>query len=227
MKDSFRRLIRDKLFIYICVYFGISILSALILTVIPMSKYVKQAAYVVGIIAIILWIRAMWMAYRKFFRRKVRRRSNKFFARLEAFLLRIDDAIRKALHLSPRAYYFGGEDEEILSYQTVAAYSNAATTEGKVRIKWKNLEENRQKIRFLFAKFMLDKMAGGYKLKYSATARQLGEQFADTERSRMLFDLYEDVRYTDHMPEIEDDVIKFLQQKETSVSDDKKKKKKH
>ena len=78
----------------------------------------------------------------------------------------------------------------------------------------------------MFAKAVNDGIAAGYKYKYSHTARRLKADLAKTDRSKLLFDLYEDVRYTNHMTEIEDETIEYLLEPEPEEQTPKKKRKK-
>lgn len=212
MKEQFKAFVHDRLFVFFCIYTSLIAASAVTLSQLNYSeqRYLCQLFYVILVVSLVLWLRIVIKIYKKFFREAGSSAFEKIKNKLTAVFLKIDGKLRQLLHMKPRSAYFGGKDERKTEYNILKRYSHGESGAKAVKIKWKSLEENRQKIRFMFAKAVYDGIASGYKFKYSNTARRLKKDLAKTERQKKLFDLYEDVRYTDHGTEIDDETIEYL-----------------
>ena len=210
----------------LCVFFAVCVGCAVAVALINYSehRYLSQAIFAVFGVSFFFMIRTIIKIYKKFFKENPAL-LDAIKKKVAAFFNKIDDAVRKFLHMKPRSAYFGGKDEKKSGYGFMKKYGKP--DEGKTAkrvIKWRSIEENRLKIRFMFAKAVNDGIAAGYKYKYSATARRLKADLAKTDRSKLLFDLYEDVRYTNHATEIEDETIEYLLEPEPVETEQKKKK---
>ncbi len=228
MKEELKAIFKSGLFITFCVYLFISIAAAVAVGIIKYSKhpYLCQAIFVVFAAAFFLTIKTLIKIYRKFFKENPAL-TKAIREKIAAFFAKIDEVIRRVLHLKPRSAYFGGKDEKKAGFSLFKKDEAEQKRTVKHVIKWKSLEENRAKIRFMFAKAVNDGIASGYKYKYSHTARRLKADLAKTDRAKLLFDLYEDVRYTDHLPEIEDETIEYLLTPDPVETEQKKKRRKN
>ena len=209
-----------------CVYLLIAAGAAVAVAIISYSKhpYLCQALFVVFGAAFFLAIRTLIKIYRKFLKENPAL-LKAIKDKIAAFFSKIDEVIRRVFHMKPRSVYFGGKDEKKAGFSLFKKGEDGQVRTVKRVIKWKSLEENRAKIRFMFAKAVNDGIASGYKFKYSHTARMLKADLAKTERKELLFDLYEDVRYTNHMTEIEDETIEYLLEPEPEEQTPNKKRK--
>ena len=227
MKEEIKAIFKDRLFVMFCVFFAVCAGCAAAVAMINYSehRYLCQAIFVVFGVSFFLMIRALVKIYRKFFKENPAL-LDAIKKKIAAFFYKIDDAVRRVLHMRPRSAYFGGADEKKSGYGVFKKYGQTGTKTVKRVIRWKSLDENRAKIRFMFAQAVNDAISSGYKYKYSHTARRLKADLAKTDRAKLLFDLYEDVRYTDHMPEIEDETIEYLLEPEPVETEQKKKRRK-
>lgn len=226
-KDNFRKFKKDPLFYVVLISGAVALALAVSSAFVDYEtkRYTVHALWVGGFAALIVCVIALVKAYKKYFREDGKRFKTKLGEKIVNFFAFVEDAIRKALHLAPRIAYFGGVDERVKLYTAPGAKPDAKGLKKDVRIKWKNLEENRLKIRFLYAGFVGGHINSGYKFKYSKTARQIGAELCNGERDELLFELYEDIRYTDHETEISDETIEYLTKKEDTEKSKKKKRK--
>ncbi len=228
MKEEIKKIFKDRLFVLFCVFFAVCAGCTVAVSLINYSehRYISQAFFAVFGVSLFFLIRTIIKIYKKFFKENPALLDS-IKKKIAAFFYKIDDAVRKILHMRPRSAYFGGKDEKRSEYGVFKKREYGGAKTVKRVIKWKSLEENRAKIRFMFAKAVNDGIAAGYKYKYSHTARRLKADLAKTDRSKLLFDLYEDVRYTNHMTEIEDETIEYLLTPDPVEDDQKKKRRKN
>ena len=224
IKEEIKAIFKDRLFLLFCLFFSVCAGCAVAEVLINYSehRYLCQAIFAVFGVSFFFLIRTIIKIYKKFFKENPAL-LEAIKSRIAAFFYKIDDAVRRILHMRPRTAYFGGKDEKKSGYGIFKKYEQGGGKTVKRAIKWKSLEENRAKIRFMFAKAVNDGIAAGYKYKYSHTARRLKADLAKTDRAKLLFDLYEDVRYTNHMTEIEDETIEYLLEPEPVGTEQKKK----
>lgn len=224
IKEEIKAIFKDRLFLLACIFFAVCVGCAVAVAMINYSehRYLCQAIFAVFGVSFFFLVRTIIKIYKKFFKENPAL-LDAVKKKISALFYKIDDAVRRFLHMRPRSAYFGGKDEKKSGYSLFKKYEQAGTKTVKRAIRWKSLEENREKIRFMFAQAVNDGIAAGYKYKYSHTARRLKADLAKTDRAKLLFDLYEDVRYTDHMPEIEDETIEYLLEPEPAETEQKKK----
>lgn len=229
MKEEIKAVFKSRLFVLLCVFFAVCVGCAVAVAMINYSehRYLCQAIFVLFGVSFFLLIRTIIKIFRKFFKENPALLDS-VKKRISAFFRKIDDAVRRLLHMKPRSAYFGGEDEKKTGHGIGKKRGeNGPGRTVKRVIKWRSLDENRAKIRFMFAQAVNDAISSGYKYRYSHTARRLKADLAKTDRAKLLFDLYEDVRYTDHMPEIEDETIEYLLQPDPVEGEKKKKRRKN
>jgi len=224
MREKIKKAVKDPLFVRLCLL-GAAMIALAVIVIISYGKpqlyQIVITVYVVYAVVLFYFIKTLIKLYLKYFREKKEGKTSKLRSRLKAAWRAFDEKIRQILNLKPRAMFFGGEDTE---YDLGDAYGAKRTEkDGAVRIKWSNLRENRDKIRYLYAARVAASISDGAYITVSDTARQVGEKLSSSERDELLFTLYEDVRYTNHNRRINDGEISYLCEKDTAEKKRKKK----
>lgn len=224
-RENFKKFRRDPIFYVSLVTSGITVALAIASVFVDYEtkRYTVHALWVGGFAALIVTVWLLVKAYKKYFKEDGVRLKGKIAEKILNFFIFIEDNIRRILHLSPRVAYFGGHDERVKLYTVPDTRPKARGMGKDTKVKWKNIEENRMKIRYLYAQLLGKAIGNGYKFKYSSTARQIKKDLSNTERTELLFELYEDIRYTDHGTEVEDETVEYLLQKDETESKEKKK----
>jgi len=108
--------------------------------------------------------------------------------------------IEEKLHISIGKNLLRGEST--VSYRLDSVNAKNASEQPKKLSKWKNLTTDRERIRYLFAFFILRRRREGLKIPYSATPSELAPVLAETEEQRQIFDYYNLARYSRRTIEI-------------------------
>ncbi len=224
MRQKLKAAVKDPLFLQLCLYAVAMLALAVIVIVsygIPRLFQLIIVVYIIYAIILFYFIKTLVKLYLKYFREKKERKESHIRKKLRDIWRALDSKVRQILNLKPRDLYFGGEDTEY----DMAADSGVSKDRktGESKIKWSSLRENREKVRYLYAARVGAGISDGAYITSSDTARQVGEKLSENERDELLFELYEDVRYTDHNRKIDDGEISYLCEKETAKKRKKKK----
>ena len=216
MREKLKKAVKDPLFIQLCLYY-VAMSALAVMTILmhgkPQFSYFIQFSYVAYAMLLFFFIKALVKLWLKYFREKKQHKESKFRKKLRAAWRAVDEKIRRIFNLKPRGMFFGGEDTE---YDlTDEGGAERERKDGAARIKWSALRENRDKVRYLYAARVGAGISDGAYIAASDTARQVGEKLTKNERDGLLFELYEDVRYTDHERKIDDGEISYLCEKDT------------
>lgn len=207
MKDNkFKQIIRDKLFIRSCICVLICIILTCLLSLSFIGKYEKQFIYVFGAITLFAFFRSVSKLLRKYSQEKDERFIGKISSKLSSFFTRLSEKFG----IGKSKYLYGGDDEIIYGYN----FKNEDKKEKQKKkkpIKWKNLEDNETKIRFLYVRYITAAMSFGYTFKTHHTPRTVKSLTSKNDVSDALFDLYESVRYSHVHPIINDADIEKLE----------------
>lgn len=217
MKEKFRKVIRDTLFIRLCVLLVIMIALAAAAILIygkPAFAIVLPFIYVIYAVILFFFIKTLIKLYLKYFREKKAKKESKLKKKLKRFFQNADEKIRKFFNIKPRSVFFGGYDTEYSEKDLRRAGRREKGADR--RTKWSDLRENREKIRYLFAARVSEGVSDGANVYSSDTARQIEKKISKTERDEMLFSLYESVRYTDKNEPIDDGTVAYLSERNTA-----------
>lgn len=217
MKEKFRKVIRDTLFIRLCVLLVIMIAlaaAAILMYGKPAFAIVLPFIYVIYAVILFFFIKTLIKLYLKYFREKKERKESKLRKKLRQFFQSADEKIRRFFNIKPRSVFFGGYDTEYSEKDLRRAGRREKGADR--RTKWSDLRENREKIRYLFAARVSEGVSDGANVYSSDTARQIEKKISKTERDEMLFSLYESVRYTDKNEPIDDGTVAYLSERNTA-----------
>ena len=216
MKEKTGKIIRDPLFIRACVLFAVMIAlaaAAVILYGKPAFTVIVPFIYVIYAIILFFFLKTLIKLYLKYFRKKKDKKESKLKKKLKAFFKNADKKIRSFFNLKPRRAFFGGDDTE---YTEKGVYRGRRRKKGAdTRVKWSDLKDNGEKVRFLFAARVSEGISEGADVYASDTARQIEKKISKTERDEKLFSLYESVRYTNKNEPISDGTVSYLSEKNT------------
>ena len=87
-----------------------------------------------------------------------------------------------------------GKDEKSFVYVEKPAKgkkSKKLRNEGK----WHELPDNASRVRFIFVDYMIRKIKQGYRMKYSQTPDEIGQEIAVEDDEKLLFEVYKTARY--------------------------------
>lgn len=216
MKEKFRKALRDPLFIRLCVLLVLMIalaVAAVLMYGKPAFAIVLPFIYVVYAIILFFFLKTLIKLYLKYFREKKERKESKLRKKLRQFFQSADEKIRRFFNIKPRSAFFGGVDTEYSEKELRRAGKREKGADR--RVKWSDLRENQQKIRYLFAARVSEGISDGATVYSSDTARQIKKKISKTERDETLFSLYESVRYTNKNEPIDDGTVSYLSEKNT------------
>ena len=215
MREKIKKAVKDPLFLQLCLY-AVAMAALAVINIIahgkPELSYLLQLIYAAYALLLFFFVKTLIKLWLKYFREKKERKESKLRKKLRAVWNRVDERIRRVFNLKPRGMFFGGEDTEYDLTDDNSAYRERKN--GAARIKWSALRENREKVRYLYAARVAASISDGAYITVSDTARQVEKKLSSNERDELLFELYEDVRYTNHNRRIDDGEISYLCEKE-------------
>lgn len=205
---KFKQIIKDALFIKALVCLLLTVPCIVIVCTPTSGRYAKQGAYAVGIILWILIIRYLLKLYKKYRDDSqptlLGRISSKFANAVTLF----NSKILERLGIKPQKYLYGGDDE--VTYGRIAQdEKQKKKSSQRKKIKWKSIDDNPDKIRYLYAKFVMQPH-GDYRFSPAHTPSTIKHRTADTDTEKQLFDVYESVRYANNVCTINDDTVEEL-----------------
>lgn len=224
MKDKLKKAVRDPLFIRLCVLFAVMIILAVAAAIMsgkPAFARVLPCIYVFYAVILFFFIKTLIKLYVKYFREKRTKKESKLKKKIKAFFRSADEKLRSFFNIKPRSAFFGGDDTEYSEKELRRAGRREKGADR--RVKWSDLRQNSDKIRYLFAARVSEGISDGADVYASDTARQIEKKISRTERDEMLFSLYESVRYTDKNEPISDGTIVYLSEKNAAQQRKKKK----
>lgn len=217
MKEKFRKAVSDPLFIRLCVLLTVMIalaVAAILMYGKPAFAIVLPFIYVIYAVILFFFLKTLIKLYLKYFREKKERKESKLRKKLRQFIHSADEKIRRFFNIKPRSVFFGGDDTEYSEKELRRAGRREKGADR--RVKWSDLRQNSDKIRYLFAARVSEGISDGADVYASDTARQIEKKISRTERDEMLFSLYESVRYTDKNEPISDGTVSYLSEKNTA-----------
>ncbi|MCQ2353743.1 MAG: hypothetical protein MJ102_01415 [Clostridia bacterium] len=77
-------------------------------------------------------------------------------------------------------------------------------------MRWSELEDNSERVRFIFIDYMLKNIRAGYRLKPSSTPDEISRQLAHEDDEKLLFDSYRAARYSGGREAVYDETVRIL-----------------
>lgn len=174
-------------------------------------RYIQQATYITTVVLAVIALLALKKLIPKSLRRaifdkflyalrKVASGIAKISKKLFSFFgIRFD---RYKKRKDERSFIFGEEDEE----------SKRKRHSIKSTSKWRDMQENSERIRFLYIKYIVKIIKGGYKYDNALTPNEVREDLEITEEhdENELFDLYNGARYSGGSVFISDEQVESV-----------------
>lgn len=210
-KIPFKEKIKDKNYKRFVILFVLALIFSVISF--KLDGYPKQAV-------IILVTFLYWFAFR--FLKKYNNSQGKFYVRdffrgigryIRQTYEKIKEKAIELLGLKPRSAFIKGKDEkDIVIDRAQGIFDKILNLRN--RPKWKDMQTNAQKVRFIYQKFLVKISKKGYKLMASDTHNDVQMQAVKfskrTEKElEPLFTSYENARYTRN-PDITDNTVEEI-----------------
>lgn len=172
------------------------------------NKYWKQFFAIIAAIFIFLTMRNLLKHMKKEYGDKIKKAVEKMWQRFSNFTKRIKEKIKKRLGIKGRNIYYGARNKRSFIFPNE---TRTKRTSREKAMRWRDMDTNEKKIRYLFAMFIVRRIKSGYNYRHSYTARQVKNDLADEDTS-LLFDLYEVAKYTSnpHISEEEVDKVRKM-----------------
>lgn len=176
-------------------------------------RYIQQSTY---FIAIILAVRAA-LSLRVLIPKTARRAiMDKFLYAMRKMASGISSISRKMLSLlginlerfkrgkDERSFIFGDDEEDERKRKRHSIKSNS---------KWRDMNENAEKIRFLYIKYIVKRIKEGYRFRTALTPNEVREDlnFEEEAPDIELFDIYNGARYSGGSVFITDEQVEYAQ----------------
>lgn len=166
------------------------------------NKYWKQFFAILALIFIFFTMRNLLKYMQKEYGEKIKKAVEKMWRRFSEFTKRIKEKIKKRLGIKGRNIYYGARNKRSFIFPNE---TRSKRTSRERAMRWRDMDTNEKKIRYLFAMFIVRRIKNGYQYRHSYTARKVKKDLAD-EETKLLFDLYEVAKYTPN-PNINDDEV--------------------
>lgn len=166
------------------------------------NKYWKQFFAILAAVFIFFTMRNLMKHMKNEYGDRIKRAVERMWQRIGEFTRKIKEKIKKRLGIKGRNIYYGARNRRSFIFPSETR-SKRSSREKAMR--WRDMDTNEKKIRYLFAMFIVRRMKSGYNYRHSYTARRVKRDLAD-EETALLFDLYEVAKYTPN-PNISDDEV--------------------
>ena len=172
----------------------------------PALRYPYQLVCLIMGISIILFLFSLRKLLPKTLRESIKMRFNRLVERLRAPLKKLSQQLRKIFGL-PEKQRVSGSDEKsfIFDLENTGLYRKFMSMKNQLR--WKDLETNAEKIRFLYIKFVIKLIKGGYRYRSVTTVEELKKELALADESEKLCQLYSGARYSGGIMNITDEDV--------------------
>lgn len=155
----------------------------------------------------------LWRSLKKMFDRKVRDKISavvhKIWAKTGELFAKLGKKISHALGLDKKRAR--GKDEKDFIFREKRGRKHGSH---KLRnpMRWTELEDNAQRVRYIFIEFMLRNLKSGYRLKPSSTPDDISRDLAGDDAEKLLFSSYRLARYSGGRETIDDETVQALEE---------------
>lgn len=170
-------------------------------------KYPHQATVIVLVICLL----SLWLALRKLVPKSVKDEIKARFGRLVTKYLRnplakMAATLRKIFGLPEHQRVFGKDEKSfIFDLENSGLFRRFQSVKNQLR--WRDLKTNAEKIRYLYIKFIVKLIKGGFKYKPVMTPSEVHKELDQEDDTDRLFELYIDARYGGDKVSISDDDV--------------------
>ncbi len=176
-------------------------------------RYIQQGTYALAFIFTVIAVLSLKKLIPKTLRRAI---FDKFLFAMKKMASGIAGVSRKILGFfgirfdrfkrgrDEKSFIFGEEDEDERRRKRHSIKSTS---------KWRDMNENADKIRFLYIKYIVKMIKGGYKFRNALTPNEVREDldFDEEAPDGELFDLYNGARYSGGSVFITDEQVEYAQ----------------
>ena len=156
------------------------------------NKYWKQFFAIIAAIFVFLTMRNLTRYMKNEYGEKIRKAVERMWQRFSDFTKRIKEKIKRRLGIKGRNIYYGARNKRSFIFPNETRGKRASRDKA---MRWRDMDTNEKKIRYLFAMFIVRRIKSGYNYRHSYTARRVINDLANDENA-LLFDLYEVAKYS-------------------------------
>lgn len=98
------------------------------------------------------------------------------------------------IDISRRRRLSGRDEKSIIHMETETVKKKKKKL--KNELKWQEQTSNSARVRFIFIDYMIHRIRGGYRMRYSMTTTEIGKEIAAEPEDRELFRVYQMARYS-------------------------------
>lgn len=160
-------------------------------------RYIQQLTYIITIVLAVLTLNSLKKLIPKSLRRVV----------LDKFLYAVRKVVSNIAGISKKLLSFLGvdlsrykkrKDERSFIFDRDDDGFSKRKHSVKNKSKWKDLTENSEKIRFIYIKYIIKTIKGGYKFRPTLTPNEVCTElnFEEEQEDRSIFTLYNGARYS-------------------------------
>ena len=171
--------------------------------------YPYQAVCILWAICLIMLLRCLMTVIPTEVTDRIKMRFSKVFTKyIKNPLGKIAKKLREIFGL-PEKTRIGGKDESSFFFTERENSLLKKIRALKNREKYSDLESNDLRVRFLYAKYILRKIKGGYKLNLTKTPDEICKDMKPNDDGKRLFSLYRGARFSGGRIPIEDSDVEF------------------
>ena len=159
----------------------------------PVHRYVRQLFIMLGTMVLILTMVSFFKLFTREIRQELYRRISEAMFNAGEKWRKFKATVRKKLGL-PEKTVLGGRDERHIVFEGDDV--RAARRKRPHRLKYSDMTNNRERIRFLWAKYVIDTMKKETQPSVSNTPAEIKDLLGTGPDDEELFMLYYDARYT-------------------------------
>jgi hypothetical protein len=159
---------------------------------------------------LVLFIRAI----RKYIHRRYRKLYDKIESQFHAITRYFRFVTKKVvtkLGLRRNLVYIKGKDKIEFAYGEIKRNRTQEEKKRKpVFPKWKDLKDNRERVRFIYVVFLKKCIKYGFRFDKTMTPADISKKVSETPAQRRVFECYNNARYSDDNTQVSEGVVKEL-----------------
>lgn len=174
------------------------------------DRFITSLMFCLMLADVVLFFRAL--------KRYLRKRHKELYNRLSSgvgavtrFFRSFTKKIAVKLGLRRNLVYIKGRDKiEFAFGEHKKAKGREEKKHKPVFPKWKDLKDNRERVRFIYIVFIKKCIKRGFHFDRAMTPADISKKIAETPAQQRVFACYNDVRYSDERIQVSDSVVKEL-----------------
>jgi hypothetical protein len=193
-----------------CFYFAVFFVFLQILNDNKEDTFIKSLMFILMLLDFVLFLRAV--------KRFLRRRYRNLYGKIESGFIAITRYIRSftkkvsgKLGLRRNLVYIRGKDKIEFAFGEIRRTRAQEEKKRKpVYPKWKDLKNNRERVRYLYVVFLKKCVKHGFRLDKAMTPADISEKVTATPAQQRIFECYNNARYSDESTQVPDSVVNEL-----------------